>query len=58
MHCYWNSPGGRKDREAEADRIRTEEAAKEAMEEERIRRDRAEKKRAASAGSMSSGPGK
>lgn len=44
LHRYWNAPGGRKDREAEADRVRAEEAAREAIEEERIRKERAEKK--------------
>lgn len=41
IHRYWNGPGGRREREAEADRVRAEQAAKEAVEEDRIRRQRA-----------------
>lgn len=37
---YWNETGGRREREAEADRIRAEQAAQEAIDEERIRQER------------------
>ena len=48
LHRYWNGPGGRKEREAEADRLRAEEEAREAEEEEKIRRLRAATKLASS----------
>ncbi len=41
IHRYWNGPGGRREREEAADRLRAEQAAREAVEEERIRRERA-----------------
>ncbi|KAI0562686.1 hypothetical protein FGB62_55g059 [Gracilaria domingensis] len=40
IHRYWNGPGGRKEREAEAEKKRVEEAAREAEEEARIREER------------------
>lgn len=40
IYKYWYAPGGRKDREAEADRKRAEEEALEAEEENRIREER------------------
>lgn len=40
VYKYWYAPGGRKEREAEADRRRAEEAAREAEEEQRIREER------------------
>lgn len=40
IYKYWYAPGGRKDREAEADRKRAEEEAREAEEENRIREER------------------
>lgn len=40
IYKYWYAPGGRKEREEEADRIRAEEAAREAEEEARIREER------------------
>lgn len=40
IYKYWHKPGGRKDRELEADKIRAEEVAREAEEEARIRQER------------------
>lgn len=44
---YWNGPGGRKEREAEADRKDQEREAMEKEYEDRVRRERAEMKRRA-----------
>lgn len=41
INRYWNKPGGRKDREAEADRKRAEEEVQERLYEERVRKERA-----------------
>lgn len=40
IYKYWYAPGGRKEREAEADRQRAAEAAREAQDEHRIREER------------------
>lgn len=52
IYKYRYAPGGRRDRELEADRQRQEEAAREAMEENRIREER-RKERLLSAAQLS-----
>ncbi len=47
IHRYWNRPGGRKEREAEADRKDQEREAMEKAYEDRVRRERAEMKQKA-----------
>ena len=44
VNRYWNAPGGRREREEMADRARAEEAAREAIEEDRIRKERRARK--------------
>lgn len=41
INRYWNAPGGRREREEAADRARAQDAARELLEEERIRSQKA-----------------